>query len=91
MHIPHRDYHLYSGSVSDLEKWEEPWTPETPALFENPPAFVWPADHAWCLASDTDPHWAGIGSDTATIRALTTRDDVDVVVTDRYARQPFYD
>lgn len=91
MHIPHRDYHLYAGSLSDLEEWEKPWTPDTPALCENLPAFVWPADHAWCLASDTDPHWAGIGSDTTTIRALMTRDDIDVVFADRYARQPFYD
>lgn len=60
-------------------------------MLQNPPAFVWPADRAWCLASDIDPHWAGIGADTATIRTLMTRDDIDVVPADRYARQPFYD
>lgn len=38
-----------------------------------------------------DPHWAGIGADTTTIRTLTTRDDIDVVTADRYGRQPFYD
>lgn len=91
MHIPNRDYHLYAGTLSDVKEWEAPWTPETLALLHNPPAFVWPADHAWCLASDTDPHWAGIGADAATIRALTTRDDIDVVAADRYGRHPFYD
>lgn len=35
--------------------------------------------------------WAGIGADTTTIRALTARDDIDVVTADRYGRQPFYD
>lgn len=91
MYIPNRGYHLYVGTLSDLKAWEEPLTHETPALFHDPPAFVWPADHAWCLASDTDPHWAGIGANTATIRDLTLRDDIDVVTADRYGRQPFYD
>ncbi|WP_260681840.1 hypothetical protein [Gordonia rubripertincta] len=91
MHIPNRDYHLYVGTLSDLKAWEQPLTHETPALLHDPPAFVWPADRAWCLASDVDPHWAGIGADTTTIRALTTRDDIDVVTADRYGRQPFYD
>lgn len=54
MHIPNRDYHLYVGSLSDLKAWEQPVTHETPALHHDPPAFVWPADRAWCLASDVD-------------------------------------
>lgn len=91
MHIPNRDYHLYAGALPDIQEWEKVRTPRTSALLENPPAFVWPADHTWCLASDTDPHWAGIGADMATIRALATRDDIDVVPADRYGRQPFYD
>lgn len=49
MLIPNRDYHLYAGTLSDINEWEEPWTPKTPALLHDPPAFVWPADHAWCL------------------------------------------
>lgn len=90
MHIPNRDYHLYVGTLADIEEWEA-WTPGSPDLFANPPALVWPVDHAWCLASDTDPHWAGIGADAATIRTLTTRDDIDIVPADRYDHQPFYD
>lgn len=54
MHIPNRDYHLYVGTLSDLKAWEQPLTHETPALLHDPPAFVWPADRAWCLASDVD-------------------------------------
>lgn len=25
-----------------------------------PPAFVWPSEHAWCVACDVDPHFASI-------------------------------
>ena len=41
--------------------------------------------------TNADENPAGIGSDTTTIRTLMTRDDIDVVSADRYARQPFYD
>ncbi|MBV8733372.1 MAG: hypothetical protein JO120_01190 [Solirubrobacterales bacterium] len=34
------------------------------------PAFVWLADHAWCVAAGIDPHWAGIGASVPLIVRL---------------------
>jgi len=54
------------------------------------PAFVWPADHAWFVASDIDPHWAGIGADTRVINQLVADPRLDVVPADPRAAQPAY-
>ena len=54
------------------------------------PAFVWPADHAWCLANDVDPHWAGIGADASAIDDLVADPRLDVVPADPRLRQPSY-
>ncbi|MEU8820112.1 hypothetical protein [Actinoplanes sp. NPDC048796] len=56
----------------------------------QPPAFVWPADHAWCLTADVDPHWAGVGASAAAVADLLTDTRVDVVRADPAAVQPFY-
>jgi len=34
------------------------------------PAFIWPADRAWCIANDVDPHYAGIGGSAEAIAAV---------------------
>lgn len=89
--IPNRAYFLFHGSVSDLGDWgtveKEPggFTPHMPD-----PAFIWPADHAWCLANDVDPHWAGIGASTAAIDQLMTEPHLDVVPADPSHDQPSY-
>lgn len=56
--LPHRRYGLLHGALADVDRWEE----AVGSRFAVAPAFVWPADHAWCLAADVDPHWAGLGA-----------------------------
>jgi hypothetical protein len=77
--LPHRAYFLLRGSVGALADWAGP-----------DPAFAWPADHAWCLANDVDPHYAGIGADGATIDQLVETPGLDVVVADPRQQQPEY-
>jgi hypothetical protein len=58
--VPNRAYLLFRGSVSDFGDWGQPRCgPGQPRLHMPDPAFIWPADHAWCVANDVDPHWAG--------------------------------
>ncbi|HEX2893442.1 MAG TPA: hypothetical protein VHO29_05510 [Marmoricola sp.] len=64
--------------------------PEHEARAEDRPAFVWPADQAWCPAFDVDPHWAGVGSSAAAVEALLVEPGLDVVVADPLVRQPAY-
>jgi hypothetical protein len=54
------------------------------------PAFIWPADHAWCVADDVDPHWAGIGADVSVVEELLADPPLDVVAADPRQDQPAF-
>jgi hypothetical protein len=89
--IPNRAYFLFRGSVSDFGDWgaAEMW-PGQPRLHMPNPAFIWPADHAWCVANDVDPHWAGIGADVSAIDRLLGDPRLDVVAANPREDQPAY-
>jgi hypothetical protein len=84
--IPHRRYFLLHGSLTDLGSGDE----TLGGAGNQPPAFAWPADHRWCLASDVDPHWAGIGAEQAAIDALLNASELDVVPARPTEPQPTY-
>lgn len=84
--LPHRRYVLFTGTINDLENWNDLFESEC----NSPPAFVWPADHRWCFASDVDPHWAGIGADRGVINQLVADARFDVVPADPGEQQPTY-
>jgi hypothetical protein len=89
--VPHRAYVLFRGSVTDLGDWgaADRW-PGLPRRDLPDPAFIWPADHAWCVANDVDPHWAGIGADGSAIDELLAHPRLDVVAADPRDKQPSY-
>jgi len=89
--VPNRAYFLFRGSVSDFGDWgaADAW-PGQPRRHMPDPAFTWPADHAWCVANDVGPHWAGIGADVAAIDELLADPRLDVVPADPYRDQPSY-
>lgn len=84
------DYFLFRGSLSEVGQWgaadSRPGLPRD----DLAPAFVWPADRAWCLASDSDPHWAGIGASTEVIDELIAWSGLDIVAADPTQPQPYY-
>ncbi len=88
--IPNRDYYLFQGAWSDFGDWgalqredgSPSWAPE--------PAFIWPADHAWCIACDVDPHYAGIGARPSAIQDLVDDPRLDVVPADPRQEPPYY-
>ena len=91
VHHPHRSHHLFRGPLSDLGDWgAAPIAPDAPRA-DLVPSFLWPDDRAWCIAYDTDPHWAGIGGTREAVEELVALDGVDVVLADPDERQPFYD
>lgn len=89
--VPNRAYFLFRGSISDFGDWgaADAW-PGQPRLHMPNPAFIWPADQAWCVANDVDPHWAGIGADVAAIDELLADPRLDVVPADPGQDQPYY-
>jgi hypothetical protein len=93
-HIGLRSFYLFHGGLVDAEIWGEPteagiWGP---AEFSNggTPALVWPSDHAWCVAADIDPHWAGIGAAAPVIDRLVADRRLDAVAADPGSEQPAY-
>ena len=82
MHIPNRTYYLLHGPLAGFGQWGVRETGY------NPAAFVWPADHAWCIASDVDQHWAGIGASTEAINRVLAQQDLDIVTADPDAGVP---
>lgn len=68
--FPMRDYHLYSGALTDARDFE----------FEGDLAHLtWPADRAWFIAADTDPDWFGVAGSRALIEQLLDKAAVNAV------------
>ena len=84
--LPHRRYVLLTGTLDDLAGWSDLFDSEV----RSAPAFVWPADHAWCFASDVDPHWAGIGAAREVVDHLVAARNLDVVPANPDEPQPTY-
>jgi hypothetical protein len=89
--VPHRAYWLFRGPLADVGTWDTAagW-PRRCRLGQVEAAFAWPADRAWCVAHDVDPHWAGIGGTGALIAALATDRRLDAVAADPTQDQPSY-
>jgi hypothetical protein len=89
--IPHRVYWLFHGPLDEVGDWDTArHQPDHLRLGGAEPAFVWPDDHAWCVARDVDPHWAGIGGSKALVDRLQSDPRLDAVVADPTQPQPSY-
>lgn len=89
--IPNRDYFLFRGRLADFGDWgAADFHPGKPRTHMPNPAFIWPADRAWCVANDVDPHWAGIGATSAAIDELLATPGLDIVRADPTVPQPEY-
>jgi hypothetical protein len=89
--VPNRAYFLFRGAVSDFGDWGSgDGSAGRPRRHVPDPAFIWPADHAWCVANDVDPHWAGIGADVSAIDTLLADPRLDVVRAEPREDQPAY-
>ena len=91
---PVRIYFLFHGSLLDLDI---SGTPAQAGIWGRPefsrggtPAFVWPADHTWCVTADIDPHWAMIGASEPAVGRLIADRRIDVVRADPSGEQPTY-
>jgi hypothetical protein len=88
--VPNRTYSLFRGNISDLGDWsvDDTWT--QPPRPDTPPAFVWPADRAWCISNDVDPHWIGVAASTRAVDQLAAHPALDVVHADPHEDPPHY-
>jgi hypothetical protein len=74
VHLPHRDYFLYQGPVEAvvaLARLDGTWG-QSPNLW-------WPADLAWCVASEIDLPWTYVGGPRALIDAILADDRIEAL------------
>lgn len=92
LHLPSRDYLLLTGSVDEYGTWMTPDRPEHFGWRERMPvpAFTWPADRAWYIANDVDPHFAVITAGQPVIDEVLAAVDLDVVPYDLQRGAPFF-
>ncbi|WP_459643588.1 hypothetical protein [Kineococcus sp. NUM-3379] len=96
MRVPNRDHLLFEGSASDLgdsRQWDRVLRPRDGrgTWADGPcPAFVWPADRAWCLTRDVDTHYAAIGASGAAVQDLLDLPHLDVVPADLGEEPPHH-
>lgn len=83
-----RRYALTRGTIDDWAAWVAGTSEPHGRAF--PPAFVWPADHAWCVAFDVDAHFAGVGGSEEAITRLLTADGLTTVQAFRESTPPLY-
>lgn len=71
-----RSYLLFTGALADVGRWgARPLAPDWPRAMP-PASFVWPADHAWCVAADVDPVWCCVGGSQALVDAVLAHPDL---------------
>lgn len=89
--VPNREYYLFYGPLSQAGDWgtHDPLAYVGEGTGPNP-AFSWPADRAWCVTEDVDPHWAGIAAPRAAIDQLVEDPRLDVVRAEPGERFPTY-
>lgn len=87
--IPHRDYWLFRGALTDFADWNSADPACWPYGDCPDPAFVWPADRSWFVANDVDPHFASIGADAEAVALIMADQRIDTVFDDP-AREPPY-
>jgi hypothetical protein len=88
--IPNRAYWLFRGTITDFGDWGAAGDKRLPYGQAPDPAFVWPADRAWCVARDVDPHFATVGATAGAIAHLVADSRIDVVADDPGREPPYY-
>jgi len=72
--LPNRDYFLYSGpaeAVAALASLDGTWG--------QIPNIWWPADRAWCVASELDLQWTYVGGPRGFIDAILADDRIEAL------------
>ncbi|HEV3187982.1 MAG TPA: hypothetical protein VGZ04_08035 [Acidimicrobiales bacterium] len=70
--LPAREYALFEGPLTSATSMESIHEPRTPNLW-------WPANHAWCVASEIDFPWTYVGGSSELIERLLADERLEVV------------
>ena len=75
------DHLLFMGPVVDAGQWGAASYGHGIPRDINSPNLLWPADHAWCVTTDVDTAWTGVGGSSALADELLTDARLEVVRT----------
>jgi hypothetical protein len=73
VHLPHRDYLLYSGPVEQVA------APARLSGTEQTANLWWPDDRAWCVASEIDLAWTYVGGPAGLIGRLLADERIEAL------------
>jgi hypothetical protein len=72
--LPHRSYLLYQGPAEAVLA-----LPRLDSSFGQCPNLWWPADRAWCVASEIDLPWTYVGGPRGLIAAILADDRIEAL------------
>ena len=81
LRVAGRDHLLFAGPLSDAGQWGAASFGHGIPRDINSPNLLWPADHAWCVATDIDTAWTGVGGSAALADDLLRESRLEVVRT----------
>lgn len=87
LQLQHRAYHVFGGPLAaaltsyDAMQVEQPDWPH-----HMSPNLWWPADHAWCVATEIDFAWTYVGASRTCIDAVLADRSLEAVETSAAAR-----
>jgi hypothetical protein len=79
--VDERAHLLFVGPLADAGRWGAASFGHGIPRDINSPNFLWPADHAWCVATDIDTTWTGVGGSSALADDLLADSRLEVVRT----------
>lgn len=76
LRLPHREYHLFSGPLAAARTTYDagPFARQSANLW-------WPADQAWCVATEVDHAWSYVGGAAPLVAAILADRRLDAVET----------
>jgi hypothetical protein len=74
VHLPNREYFLYTGPAEDVVA-----VASLDGTSGQIPNIWWPADRAWCVASELDLEWTYVGGPRGLIDAILADDRIEAL------------
>lgn len=74
-----REHILFTGPVSDAGKWGATSFGHGIPRDINSPNLMWPADHAWCVTTNIETSWTGVGGSFPLVDELLADPRLEVV------------
>jgi len=81
LRVQGRDHLLFVGPVTDAGQWGAVSFGHGIPRDINSPNLLWPVDHAWCVATDIETTWTGVGGSAALTDDLLRDPRLEVVRT----------